>query len=51
MKGERKKEEEEENKLTETSEKKKKGQKLRLGSDHGTFSVGLIMEMPLKTEL
>ena len=51
MKGERKKEEEEETKLTETSEKKKKGQKLRLGSDHGTFSVGLIMEMPLKTEL
>ena len=31
--------------------KKKKGQKLRLGTDHGTFSVGLIMEMPLKTEL
>ena len=65
MKGKRKKEveedhlewkdkekkEEEETKLTKPSEKKKKGQKLRLDSDHGTLSVGLITKMPLKTKL
>ena len=32
-------------------EKKKKCQKLLLDSDRGTLNVGLIMEMPLKTEL
>ena len=31
--------------------KKKKGQKLQLDSDRGALNVGLIMEMPLKTEL
>ena len=30
---------------------KKKGQKLQLDSDHRTLNVGLIKEMPLKTEL
>ena len=47
MKGKRKKGEEEDHLVW----KKKKCQKLLLDSDRGTLNVGLIMEMPLKTEL
>ena len=48
MKGKRKKGEEEDHLVWK---KKKKCQKLLLDSDCGTLNVGLIMEMPLKTEL
>ena len=48
MKGKRKKGEEEDHLVLK---KKKKVSKVATDSDRGTLSVGLITEMPLKTEL